>query len=68
MKLFAKVIKNYETKNKNRAKTIEICKNGRKNTENTIFFAKLLDIYKIYCNFATNFFGKADKEIKRLIF
>lgn len=60
MKLFAKVIKNYETKNKNRAKTIEICKNGRKNTENTIFFAKLFVIYKKCCNFAKKFFGKAD--------
>lgn len=34
----------------------------------TIFFTKLFDIYKIYCNFAKKFFGNADKEFERLIF
>ena len=64
----AKVVKNYETRNKKHAKTTETCKNDRKINKNTIFFTKLFDIYKIYCNFAKKFFGNADKKIERLIF
>ncbi len=30
-------------------------KNGRKKSKKIIFFAKIFDIYKKYCNFAKNF-------------
>jgi hypothetical protein len=64
---FAKVVKNYQRIDKNYAKRVEICKNGRKKRKFRIFFVKIFDISKKCCNFAKNFFGKADKELKRLI-
>ena len=66
--MFAKVLKNYERRNKNHAETPKTCKNGRKKMKITIFFVKIFDIYEKYCNFAKKFFGNADKEIKSLIF
>ena len=66
--MFAKVLKNYERKNKKHAKITKTCKNGRKKMKITIFFVKIFDIYEKYCNFAKKFFGNADKEIKSLIF
>jgi hypothetical protein len=61
--LFAKVVKNYGTRNKNHAKTAETCKNGRKKKKNIIFFTKIFDIYKNCCNFAQNF---SETPIKKL--
>jgi hypothetical protein len=58
--LFAKVIKNYENRNKNRAKMAERCKIGRKNKKNVIFLEKMFDISEKCSIFVANFFGKAD--------